>query len=218
MGLVPPAPGYLDALRQITARHRALLVFDEVITGFRVGYGGAPAGAGVTPPRTSPGKIIGGGLPAAAFGGRADIMMKLAPEGPVYQAGTLSGNPLAMAAGLKTLEILRRPGTYERLEVLGARLGNGMAKAAQERGVAHCLNRVGSALTLFFCPGPVTDYASAKAADTARFGRFFRGMRERGVFLPPSQFEAMFVSLAHNEAEIDEVVARAAEALEQIDG
>jgi glutamate-1-semialdehyde 2,1-aminomutase len=145
-------------------------------------------------------------------------MMKLAPEGPVYQAGTLSGNPLAMAAGLKTLEILRRPGTYERLEVLGARLGDGLAKAAQERGVPHCCNRVGSALTLFFCPGPVTDYTSARTADTARFGRFFRGMRERGVFLPPSQFEAMFVSLAHTEAEIDEVVARAAEALEAIDG
>ncbi|HTM22950.1 MAG TPA: glutamate-1-semialdehyde 2,1-aminomutase [Kofleriaceae bacterium] len=218
MGLVPPAPGYLDALRQITARHGALLIFDEVITGFRVGFGGAQAWAGITPDLTCLGKIIGGGLPAAAFGGRADIMMKLAPEGPVYQAGTLSGNPLAMAAGLKTLEILRRPGTYERLEVLGARLGAGLARAASERGLPLCVNRVGSALTAFFCPGPVTDYASAKAADTARFGRFFRGMRERGVFLPPSQFEAMFVSLAHTEAEIDEVVARAAEALDAIDG
>ncbi len=218
MGLVPPQPGYLAGLRQLTAAHGALLILDEVITGFRVGYGGAQAWAGITPDLTCLGKIIGGGLPAAAFGGRADIMMKLAPEGPVYQAGTLSGNPLAMAAGLRTLEILRRPGTYERLEVLGARLGDGLLKAAQAAGLPACLNRVGSVLTLFFCPGPVTDYATAKAADTARFGRYFRGMRERGVFLPPSQFEAMFVSLAHTEAEIDDVVARAAEVFAAIDG
>jgi len=218
MGLVPPADGYLAALREITSRHGALLVFDEVITGFRVGFGGAQGWAGITPDLTCLGKIIGGGLPAAAFGGRADIMARLAPDGPIYQAGTLSGNPLAMAAGLATLEILRRPGTYERLEVLGARLGDGLVKAAQDAGVPACLNRVGSAMTLFFCPGPVTDYASAKAADTARFGRYFRAMRERGVFLPPSQFEAMFVSLAHGEAEIDQIVARAAEALQTIDG
>jgi glutamate-1-semialdehyde 2,1-aminomutase len=213
MGLVPPAAGYLQGLRDLTSRHGALLIFDEVITGFRAAYGGAQALYGVTPDLTCLGKIIGGGLPAAAFGGRADIMDRLAPNGPVYQAGTLSGNPLAMAAGLATLEILRRPGTYERLEQLGARLGTGLLAAAREAGVEACLNRVGSAMTLFFTAGPVTDYAGAKRADTERFGRFFRGMRERGVWLPPSQFEAFFVSLAHGEAELDEVVAKAADSL-----
>jgi glutamate-1-semialdehyde 2,1-aminomutase len=213
MGLVPPASGYLQGLRELTARHGALLIFDEVITGFRAGYGGAQALYGVTPDLTCLGKIIGGGLPAAAFGGRSDIMDRLAPNGPVYQAGTLSGNPLAMAAGLATLEILRRPGTYERLEQLGARLGNGLLAAARDAGVAACLNRVGSAMTLFFTAGPVTDYAGAKRADTERYGRFFRAMRDRGVWLPPSQFEALFVSLAHGEAEVDEVVARAADSL-----
>ena len=213
MGLVPPAEGYLQGLRDATARHGALLIFDEVITGFRVGYGGAQGHFGVTPDLTCVGKIVGGGLPAAAFGGRADIMDKLSPLGPVYQAGTLSGNPLAMAAGLKALEILHRPGTYERLEELGARLGAGLVAAARDAGLPHCLNRVGSVMTLFFCDGPVTDYASAKAADTARFATFFQAMRERGVFLPPSQYEAMFVSLAHDEAIIDEVIAAARESL-----
>ena len=213
MGLVPPASGYLQGLRELTARHGALLIFDEVITGFRAGYGGAQALYGVTPDLTCLGKIIGGGLPAAAFGGRADIMDRLAPNGPVYQAGTLSGNPLAMAAGLATLEILRRPGTYERLEQLGARLGNGLLAAARDAGVEACLNRVGSAMTLFFTAGPVTDYAGARRADTERYGRFFRAMRERGVWLPPSQFEAFFVSLAHGEAEVDEIVAKAADSL-----
>jgi glutamate-1-semialdehyde 2,1-aminomutase len=209
MGLVAPAAGYLQGLRELTARHGAILIFDEIITGFRVAYGGAQAHYGVTPDLTTLGKIVGGGLPAAAFGGRADIMNHLAPLGPVYQAGTLSGNPLAMAAGLKMLEILRRPGTYERLEALGARLHAGLAAAATAADVPHCINRVGSTQTLFFCAGPVTDYATARAADTARFGQFFRGMRERGIFLPPAQFEAMFVSLAHTETEIDEVVAAA---------
>jgi glutamate-1-semialdehyde 2,1-aminomutase len=213
MGLVPPGPGYLQGLRDLTARHGALLIFDEVITGFRAGYGGAQALYGVTPDLTCLGKIIGGGLPAAAFGGRSEIMDRLAPNGPVYQAGTLSGNPLAMAAGLATLEILRRPGTYERLEQLGARLGNGLLAAARDAGIDACLNRVGSAMTLFFTAGPVTDYAGARRSDTERFGRFFRAMRERGVWLPPSQFEALFVSLAHGEAEVDEVVAKAADSL-----
>jgi glutamate-1-semialdehyde 2,1-aminomutase len=209
MGLVNPADGYLAGLRAITAKHGAVLIFDEVITGFRVGYGGAQAAYNVTPDLTTIGKIVGGGLPAAAFGGRADIMDQLAPLGPVYQAGTLSGNPVAMAAGLKALEILRRPGTYERLDQLGKRLGDGLARVARDANLPHTLNRSGSAMTLFFCAGPVTDYASARTADTQKFAALFRGMRDRGVFLPPSQFEAMFVSLAHTDADIDEVVAAA---------
>ncbi|HEY5933201.1 MAG TPA: glutamate-1-semialdehyde 2,1-aminomutase [Kofleriaceae bacterium] len=213
MGLVEPAPGYLEGLRAACTKHGTLLIFDEVMTGFRVAYGGAQERYRVTPDLTTIGKVIGGGLPAAAFGGRADIMSVLAPLGPVYQAGTLSGNPLAMAAGLKAMEILGRPGTYERLEHLGKRLGDGLLAAAKAAGVPATLNRVGSMLTVFFCKGPVTDYASAKAADTARFGTFFRKMREAGVFLPPSQFEAMFVSLAHTEDEIDKVTAAARAAL-----
>jgi glutamate-1-semialdehyde 2,1-aminomutase len=191
MGLVVPAPGYLDGLRALTTKHGALLIFDEVMTGFRVAYGGAQSLYGITPDLTTIGKVIGGGLPAAAFGGRRDIMHKLAPLGPVYQAGTLSGNPLAMAAGLKAMEILGRPGTYARLEASGKRLGDGLM------------------LTVFFAAGPVTDYATAKTSDTARFGTFFRGMRDRGVFLPPSQFEAMFVSLAHTDDDLDAIVAAA---------
>ncbi|HUJ57929.1 MAG TPA: glutamate-1-semialdehyde 2,1-aminomutase [Kofleriaceae bacterium] len=213
MGLVPPQPGYLEGLRAATARHGTLLIFDEVITGFRVGYGGAQAIYGIAPDLTCLGKIVGGGLPAAAFGGRADIMQKLAPLGPVYQAGTLSGNPLAMAAGLKAIEILGRPGTYERLDQLGKRLGDGLTAAAAQLGVPACVNRIGSMITLFFTDRPVTDYESAKTANTARFGAFFRAMRERGVFLPPSQFEAMFVSLAHTDDDLDQVIAAARDAL-----
>jgi len=209
MGLVVPAPGYLEGLRALTAKHGTVLIFDEVMTGFRVAFGGAQARYGIAPDLTTIGKIIGGGLPAAAFGGRAEIMQKLAPLGPVYQAGTLSGNPLAMAAGLKAMEILARPGTYERLEQAGQKLGDGFAAAAQAAGVPAVVNRVGSMLTLFFTAGAVTDYASAKAADTARFGAFFRNMRDRGVFLPPSQFEAMFVSLAHTDADIEQIIAAA---------
>jgi glutamate-1-semialdehyde 2,1-aminomutase len=213
MGLVEPVAGYLEGLRVLTSKHETVLIFDEVMTGFRVAFGGAQARYGVTPDLTTIGKIIGGGLPAAAFGGRADIMEKLAPLGPVYQAGTLSGNPLAMAAGIRAMEILARPGTYERLEALGARLGNGLMAAARAAKLPACVNRVGSMLTLFFCAGPVTDYATAKTADTARFGGFFRQMRDRGVFLPPSQYEAMFVSLAHTEDDIDQIVAAARAAL-----
>ena len=213
MGLVVPAPGYLEALRAACTKHGTVLIFDEVMTGFRVAYGGAQALYRITPDLTTIGKVIGGGLPAAAFGGRADIMHHLAPLGPVYQAGTLSGNPLAMAAGLKAIEILGRPRTYERLEQLGARLGDGLAALARSAGVPAVVNRVGSMLTLFFCAGPVTDYATAKTADTARFGAFFRAMRDRGVFLPPSQFEAMFVSLAHTDDDVDQVIASAKAAL-----
>jgi len=213
VGVLPPVEGYLAGLRKLCSEHGALLIFDEVITGFRVLYGGAQALYGVTPDLTCLGKIAGGGLPAAVFGGPAELMDRLAPQGDVYQAGTLSGNPLAMAAGLKTLEILRRPGTYERLEELSARLEKGLRAVFEELSVTSpvTLNRVGSMMTLFFCAGPVHSYEDAKKADTDRFGRTFRAMRERGVFLPPSQFEAMFVSLAHSESEIDEVVARARE-------
>jgi glutamate-1-semialdehyde 2,1-aminomutase len=157
--------------------------------------------------------VIGGGLPAAAFGGRAEIMEKLAPQGEVYQAGTLSGNPLAMAAGLKTLEILRRPETYERLEELGARLGDGLVGLAREAGIPACVNRVGSMLTLFFCQGPVKSYEDARAADTDRFGHFWRNMRDRGILLPPSQFEALFLSLAHADSEVDEILTKARSSL-----
>ena len=209
MGLVLPAAGYLEGLRAITQKHGALLIFDEVISGFRAAFGGAQALYGIKPDLTCLGKIVGGGLPAAAFGGRRDIMEKLAPLGPVYQAGTLSGNPLAMAAGLKCLEILGRPGNYERLEQLGKRLGDGLAAAAAEAKVAVTVNRLGSMVTMFFTKGPVTDYATAKTSDTNRFGQFFRKMRERGVFLPPAQYEAMFVSLAHSDEDIDGVIAAA---------
>ena len=216
MGLVIPSLGYLEGLRALCSKHGAVLIFDEVMTGFRVAYGGAQALYGITPDLTTIGKIIGGGLPAAAFGGRADIMHKLAPLGPVYQAGTLSGNPLAMAAGLKTLEILRRPGTYERLELLGARLGEGLLAAAKAAGVPATLNRVGSMLTVFFTDTHVTDYATAKTADTALFGRFFRAMRERGVFLPPSQYEAMFVSLAHSDQDVADIISAARDTLSSV--
>jgi len=209
MGLVLPEPGYLEGLRAVTAKHGTVLIFDEVITGFRVGYAGAQGHYKIAPDLTCIGKIVGGGLPAAAFGGRADIMSKLAPLGPVYQAGTLSGNPVALAAGLKCLEILSRPGTYERLTALGTRLATGLTNAAKTAGVPAQINHLGSAMTLFFTDTKVVDYATAKTADTARFGTFFRNMRDRGVFLPPSQFEAMFVSLAHTDAEIDEVIAAA---------
>jgi glutamate-1-semialdehyde 2,1-aminomutase len=213
MGVVLPEPGYLEGLRQITAAGGALLIFDEVISGFRAAYGGAQAVYGVRPDLTCIGKVVGGGLPAAAFGGRTDVMDRLAPLGDVYQAGTLSGNPVAMSAGLRTLELLRRPGTYQRLEELGARLEAGLARAARDAGLPFCINRTGSVQTLFFTAGPVRDYDSARKADTARYGAFFRGMRERGIFLPPSQFEGMFLSLAHTENEVEEITSAAREVL-----
>jgi len=212
MGCVLPASGYLEGLRDITRRAGALLVFDEVITGFRLGLGGAQARYGVAPDLTSLGKIIGGGLPVGAYGGRADIMGRVAPEGPVYQAGTLSGNPLAMAAGCAALDALRRPGVYERLSALTARLVDGLAAAAEGAGAEVTINHVASMFTVFFCRGPVTDYGRAKASDTARFARFFRGMLRRGVYLPPAQFEAAFVSLAHTELDVDTTVRAAREA------
>jgi glutamate-1-semialdehyde 2,1-aminomutase len=212
MGLVPPRPGYLQAVRKQCDEHGTLLILDEVITGFRVGRGGAQALYGVRPDLTCLGKIVGGGLPLGVYGGRADVMGTIAPEGPVYQAGTLSGNPLAMAAGTATLRKLDG-GAYERLEALGRRLEEGLARGLAETRVPGCVQRLGSAFTLFFTPGPVTDFASAKTADSARFGRFFQAMLERGVYLPPAQLEAGFLSLAHTEADVDAFVAAAREAL-----
>jgi len=213
MGVVPPAPGFLDGLRELCTRHGAVLIFDEVITGFRVAFGGAQALYGVRPDLTCLGKIIGGGLPVGAYGGRADLMRNVAPLGGVYQAGTLSGNPLAVAAGLATLHALSRGDVYGRLEALGRRLAQGLEAGAREAGVPLTVNRVGSMLTAFFCAAPVTDYATAKRADTTRYARSFHAMLARGVYLAPSQFEAAFVSLAHTEADIDVTVKAAAEAL-----
>ncbi len=205
MGCVPPAPGFLEALRDLTTRYGALLIFDEVMTGFRLALGGAQQRFGIKPDMTTMGKIIGGGLPMAAYGGRADIMNKVAPVGPVYQAGTLSGNPLAVAAGLATLRyLMAHPEIYDILEARSAQLC-----AWTPPGVT--INRVGSMFTFFFSKGPVTDWDSAKNSDTARFGQFFHFMLERGVYLAPSQFEAGFVSSAHSEDDIRKTVEAARE-------
>jgi glutamate-1-semialdehyde 2,1-aminomutase len=216
MGTVLPRPGYLEALREITRKNGTLLIFDEVMTGFRLALGGAQQLYGVRPDMTCLGKILGGGLPAAAYGGRADIMATVAPEGPVYQAGTLSGNPLAMAAGAALLDLLAQPGTYDALERTSARLEAGLREAALTAGATVTVNRAGSMFTVFFCPGPVTDYASARTSDTGRFSRFFHAMLERGVYLPPAQFEAAFVSLAHGDTEIDLTLRAAAEAFSNV--
>ncbi|HEU5171592.1 MAG TPA: glutamate-1-semialdehyde 2,1-aminomutase [Gemmatimonadales bacterium] len=208
MGVVPPAPGFLDALRAITERQGALLVFDEVMTGWRVHPRGAQALYRVRPDLTCLGKVVGGGLPAAAYGGRRDLMMQVAPAGPMYQAGTLSGNPLAMAAGLATLEVLGRPGEWERAERWAARVAEAIERAAGRAGVPVRVQRVGTMLTPFFTASPVADYAAARATDRAGYARFFHGMLEAGVYLPPSAFEAAFSSSAHGDAEF-EVVERA---------
>jgi glutamate-1-semialdehyde 2,1-aminomutase len=213
MGVIPPAPGFLEGLRELTTRHGAVLIFDEVITGFRVGRGGAQELYHISPDLTCLGKIIGGGLPVGAYGGRADLMREVSPLGGVYQAGTLSGNPLAVAAGLATVRALGSPGVYQRLEALGDRLARGLADGARRAGVPLTVNRVGSMLTGFFCAGPVTDYASATRADTQRYARFFHALCARGVYVAPSQFEAAFVSLAHTEDDIDATVKAAADAL-----
>jgi len=213
MGVVPPRPGFLEGLRELTQAHDAVLIFDEVITGFRVAYGGAQELYGVQPDLTCLGKIIGGGLPVGAYGGSRSLMNHVAPLGAVYQAGTLSGNPLAVAAGLATLARLRDREVYRRLEALGSELERGLRDAAANANVPLTVNRVGSMLTAFFCDGAVTDYASAKRADTKRYARYFHAMLERGVFLAPSQFEAAFVSLAHTDADIALAGRAAAEAL-----
>ena len=213
MGLVPPAPGFLDGLRRITAEHGALLIVDEVMTGFRLAWGGVQVPMGLRPDLTCLGKVIGGGLPLAAVGGRRDVMQQLAPVGAVYQAGTLSGNPLAVSAGLATLDLLDKAGTYDRLEAMGARLEAGLTAALAARGVRGCVQRAGSMWTLFLGVDRVAEAEDARRADTAAFGRFFLAMLERGIYLPPSQFEAAFISLAHGEAEIDATIAAADQAL-----
>ncbi len=205
MGCIPPAPGYLEAMREITARHNALLIFDEVMTGFRVSSGGAQRLYNIKPDLSTFGKVIGGGLPIAAYGGRHDIMSFVAPSGPIYQAGTLSGNPLAVGAGLAMLRhIQAHPEIYDQLNEATGRL----AACAPENVT---VNRIGSMMTWFFTTTPVTDYDSAKLSDTARFGKFFHAMLERGIYLPPSQYEALFVSTAHSEADIDRTVEAAKE-------
>ena len=213
MGCVPPRQGFLETLRQVADQHGALLIFDEVISGFRVAFGGAQQVYGVKPDLTCLGKIIGGGLPVGAFGGRADVMEKIAPLGSVYQAGTLSGNPLAMAAGLATLRCLKEFSPYAELEQRGSRLEDGLRQVAAAAGVVWTVNRVGSILTVFFNPGPVTDWTSAKQSDTEAYARFFGAMLEQGVYLAPSQFECAFLSIEHTDEVIDKTLDAAASAL-----
>ena len=212
MGVVPPRPGFLQGLREITVSHGALLVFDEVMTGWRVHPGGAQALFGVTPDLTCLGKVLGGGLPAAAYGGRRDLMLQVAPAGPVYQAGTLSGNPLAMAAGMATLDLLAGPGVWERADRWAARAADAISRAGATAGVPITVQRVGTMLTPFFTDRPVHDFAAAKATDRAAYGRFFHAMLDAGVYLPPSAFEAAFTSASHGDAELvvlEEALARA---------
>lgn len=214
MGCVQPLPGYLEGLREVTAHYGAVLLFDEVMTGFRLARGGAQERFGVTPDMTTLGKIIGGGLPMGAYGGRREIMDCVAPVGPVYQAGTLSGNPLAVSAGLEMLTMIGEdPDVYTRLERRGEAIAAGLRAAAESAGVAATVNQIGSMLTLFFTADPVTDYTSAKGSDTVRFGAFFRAMLERGVYLPPSQFEAAFLSDAISDADAAHLLTAAEEAL-----
>src|SRR5205823_373164 len=210
--VVPPVPGFLEGLRRITRRFGALLVFDEVMTGWRVHPQGAQVLYGIDPDLTILGKVIGGGLPAAAYGGRRALMEQIAPAGPVYQAGTLSGNPLAMAAGIVTLCAIAAPGVFERLEQTAARLRDGFAQAARAADIPLQMAAVGSMWGFFFADEPVADYAAARRADTARFARFFHAMLDRGVYLAPSQFEAAFVSLAHDDALVAQTLAAATEA------
>lgn len=212
MGCIPPQPGFLKGLRTICDKYGALLIFDEVITGFRLALGGAQEYYKVNPDLTTLGKIIGGGLPVGAYGGRKEIMEKIAPSGPIYQAGTLSGNPLAMSAGIETLKILSEPGVYEQLDETTALLCDGLKSSAEEAGISAVFNRVGSLFTMFFTDAPeVTDYKTAKTCDTARFAKFFAGMLERGVYLAPSQFEAGFMSLAHTKEDVWKTVEEARE-------
>jgi glutamate-1-semialdehyde 2,1-aminomutase len=214
MGCVPPARGYLEALRAVTAHHGTLLIFDEVMTGFRLAFGGAQELYGIQPDLTTMGKIIGGGLPVGAYGGPSEIMNLIAPLGPVYQAGTLSGNPLAMAAGYATLSYLRehKKDVYAQLDRVAGEVVSGVAAAARDAGVTMCYNRVGSMFTWFFTEGPVTDWDSAAKCDTEAFGRFFRAMLEGGIYLPPSQFEAAFLGAAHTERDVQQTISAAKQA------
>jgi glutamate-1-semialdehyde 2,1-aminomutase len=218
MGVVPPLGNFLPGLREITESDKSLLIFDEVITGFRIAHGGAQSLFAIHPDLTTLGKIIGGGLPVAAYGGRAEIMEMVAPLGPVYQAGTLSGNPLTMRAGLAMLAKLGKSGFYEDLNAKSERLVEGLRGALKESSIPGQVNVAGSLLTVFFTSSPVRDYADAKKSDTARFAAFFTEMLNRGILLPPSQFEALFVSAAHSEADIDQTVAAARQSLLTIRG
>jgi glutamate-1-semialdehyde 2,1-aminomutase len=215
-GFIAPDAGFLEGLRELTHEHGALLVFDEVMTGFRIAYGGAQEKFGVTPDLTTLGKVIGGGLPVGAYGGRRDIMSMVAPAGPVYQAGTLSGNPLAMTAGIKTLELLQKPGTYDYLERITKKLANGLLQIAKETGHPACGGQISAMFGLFFTSGPVNNYEDAKKSDTAKFGRFHRGMLEHGVYLAPSQFEAGFTSFAHTEEDIEQTLAVARDVMSSL--
>ncbi|MCE5267741.1 MAG: glutamate-1-semialdehyde 2,1-aminomutase [Planctomycetaceae bacterium] len=217
MGCVPPATGFLELLRDLTTKHGALLILDEVMTGFRVAYGGAQSLFGIRPDLTTLGKIIGGGLPVGAYGGRADIMDHVLPAGKVFQAGTLSGNPLATAAGVATLRVLRDTNPYPRLEQLSSRLADGFQAAASGAGVPAQVGRCGSMMTLFFTDQPVTDWETASKCDTRRYAQYFWGMIHRGVYPPCSQFEALFLSTAHTDADIDAIVAAAGQSLKEID-
>ena len=216
MGLVLPQPEFLANLRALTREYGAVLIFDEVISGFRLGRGGAQEIYGIDPDLTCLGKVIGGGLPLAAVGGKRAIMDLLAPLGPVYQAGTLSGNPLAVTAGLATLKVVGSPGAYERLTELGTLLAEGVRRAIRDTGITACVNQLGSMFTVFFGVEQVRDYAAATRSDTRAFAHYFQGMIERGIYLPPSQFETAFISLAHGEAEIEETVAAAREVLKSL--
>jgi glutamate-1-semialdehyde 2,1-aminomutase len=213
MGLVTPVPGFLTGLRQIATQHEALLIFDEVMTGFRVAYGGAQTRFGVVPDLTCLGKVIGGGLPVAAYGGRADLMQMVAPAGPVYQAGTLSGNPLAMAAGLATLQLLKQPEFFGRLEQITTLLAEGFRWSAEAAGVPLQVASVGSMWGFFFNQAPVTNYAEARRSDSSRYARFFHAMLDRGIYLAPSQFESAFVSSCHDEQIVEQTLAAARQAL-----
>ncbi len=216
IGCVLPAKGFLKTLREETARHGIVLIFDEVMTGFRVSLGGAQAAYGIVPDLTCLGKIIGGGLPVGAYGGRKDIMSVISPEGPVYQAGTLSGNPVAMTAGIETLKILSRKGVYEKLESRMEQLEKGLKDAARKAGVPAKFYRAGTMFCTYFTDSEVTDYETAKQSDTARFGRFFSGMLDRGIYLAPSQFEAGFISIAHSAADINRTIKVAYETMKTL--
>ena len=216
MGVVPPAEGFLSGLREVTSAYGALLIFDEVMTGFRVHLGGAQALYGIKPDLTTLGKVIGGGLPVGAYGGRRDVMQMVAPAGPMYQAGTLAGNPLAMTAGIETLNELQKPGVWETLEALSAQLASGLTAAAEEAKAQVVLQRVGTMFTAFFTDRPAVSWATAKTADTKQYAAFFRAMLERGVYLAPSQFEAGFTSAAHGDEEIELTVQAAERALKHL--
>jgi len=215
-GFIPPDTGFLEGLRELTHEHGALLVFDEVMTGFRISYGGAQEKFGVTPDLTTLGKIIGGGLPVGAYGGRKDIMSMVAPAGPMYQAGTLSGNPLAMTAGIKTLELLQKPDTYDYLERVTKKLADGLVQIARETGHAACGGNISGMFGMFFTSGPVHNYEDAKTCDTAKFGRYHRGMLEHGIYLAPSQFEAGFTSIAHTEEDIERTLQAARDVMSSL--